>query len=250
MYKITAITKNYPRHFDFIVSLMETGSLSGVVMVLNDDNEFVKNNDILNKFYQNSEHKFFGNKYNNISRIKTITLKHEEINSAKLTTFVNNMETNLTVIFDVDNISDGTLLGINNDIWKLHLGYCQKYAGFNCNIHAAIENKAQSICTSLIEFKNNQYMGRIIHQTPALFRQEDTVTDAEFRSLRKMFYDMEKIIQLYNNNNIAYYNSKSNANNYNESDINNIDINKIIEKSNFLAKNLCDNEEFNFIKQI
>lgn len=250
MHKIAAVTKNYPRHFDFIVSLMETGLLCGVVMVLEDDNIFVKNNDILNTYYQNSEHKFFGNKYNNISRIKTITIKDEEVNSPKLITFLNNLNADLTIIFDVDNINDETLSSINNNIWKLHFGYCQKYAGFNCNIHAAIENKAQSICSSLIEFKNNQYNGRIIHQTPASFRQEDTVTDAEFRSLRKMLFDMEKIIQLYDNNKITYYNNQYPAKIYKEIDINTTDIKSIIEKSNFIAKNLCDNEEFNFIKQI
>lgn len=250
MKKIAVITKNFPRHFDFIVSVMETGSLCGVVMVLDDDNTFVRNNDLLNKYYQNSEHKFFGNKYNNISRIHTITIKNDEINSPKISSFINNIKADLVIIFDVNNIDDSTLSEIKSDIWKLHFGYVQRFAGFNGNIHAALENKSQSICTSLIEFKNNLYAGRIIHQTQSLFRQEDNITDAEYRSLRKMIFDMEKIISLYNNDSIKYYEAGSNTTIYNENDITTDDIKKLVDTANFLAKNLSDNEEFEFKKQI
>ena len=228
MKKIAVITKNFPRHFDFIVSVMEAGSLCGVVMVLDDDNTFVRNNDLLNKYYQNSEHKFFGNKYS----------------------FINNIKADLVIIFDVNNIDDSTLSEIKSDIWKLHFGYVQRFAGFNGNIHAALENKSQSICTSLIEFKNNLYAGRIIHQTQSLFRQEDNITDAEYRSLRKMIFDMEKIISLYNNDSIKYYEAGSNTTIYNENDITTDDIKKLVDTANFLAKNLSDNEEFEFKKQI
>lgn len=250
MKKIAVITKNFPRHFDFIVSVMETGMICGVVMVLDDDNTFVKDNKILNTFYQNSEHKFFGNKYNNISRIKTITTKANDINSTKTSSFINETEADLVIIFDVNNIDDKTLSDMKCDIWKLHFGYVQRYTGFNCNIHAALENKAQSICTSLIEYKNNAFTGRIIHQTQSLFRQEDTVTDAEYRSLRKMIFDIEKVLNLYSDNNIKYYELGNSAKYYNEDDINVADIQKVIDNSNFLARNLADNEEFEFKKQI
>ena len=70
MSKIAVITKNFPRHFDFVVSLMETGFLSGVAMVIDEDNTAVKNNETLNNYYLNSEHKFFGNKFNNIGIVK------------------------------------------------------------------------------------------------------------------------------------------------------------------------------------
>lgn len=250
MKKIAVITKNFPRHFEFIVSIMETGMICGVVMVLDDENIFVKNNSLLNNFYQDSEHKFFGNKYNNISRIKTITMKNSEIDSLKTSSFINENEADLVIIFDVDNISDKTLSNIKCDIWKLHFGYVQEYTGYNCNIFAALENKSQAICTSLIEFKNNNYTGRIIHQTQSLFRQEDTVTDAEFRSLRKMIFDMEKVLNLYDNDNIKYYEVNDNAKFYKEDEINTIDIKNLVDKSSFLAKNLTDNQEFEFKKQI
>lgn len=250
MKKIAVITKNFPRHFDFIVSIMETGSLCGVVMVLDDDNTFVKNNDLLNKYYQNSEHKFFGNKYNNISRIHTVTVKNDEVNSSKTSSFINNIDADLVIIFDVNDIDDNILNDIKSDIWKLHFGYVQRFAGFNGNIHAAMEKKSQSICTSLIEFKNNLYTGRIIHQTQALFRQEDNVTDAEYRSLRKMIFDMEKIINLYNTGSIKYYETSNSTTIYNENDITSDDIQKLVDSADFLAKNLSDNEEFEFKKQI
>ena len=205
MSKIAVITKNFPRHFDFVVSLMETGSLSGVAMVIDEDNTAGKNNETLNNYYLNSEHKFFGNKFNNISRIKTVTFNEENIDSNKLSDFINSLNADLTIIYDVDGISNNTLSQIKNDIWKLTFGYVQYYKGFYCNIHAALNNKSQSICSSLIEFKDNSYNGRIIHQTPSIFRQEDTITDAEYRSLRKMMFDMEKIIELYNNKSIKYY---------------------------------------------
>lgn len=250
MKKIAVITKNFPRHFDFIVSIMETGLLCGIVMILDEDNTFVKNNDILNKFYQNSEHKFFGNKYNNISRINTITISNDQMMHSKITSFIKQVNADLTIIFDVDNISDEILSNISYNVWKLHLGYIQKYAGFNSNIYAAIDNKAQSICTSLIEFNDNSFSGRIIHQTPSLFRQEDTVTDAEYRSLRKMIYDIEKIINLYNDDKIIYHENKKTYTFYSEDNINKIDIKKIIDNTGFLAKNLQDDENFEFIKQI
>ncbi len=249
MYKIAAITKNFPRHFDFIVSLMETGCLCGVAMVLDENNTFIKENEKLNDYYQKSEHKFFGNKFNNISRIKTHTFKEDEVNSEKFIDFVNSLSPDLTIIFDIDNLNDNTLESINNNIWKYHFGYFQNYAGINCNIYAATLNKAQTICTTLIEYKNNKYDGRIIHQTNANFRQEDTVTDAEFRSLRKMMLDMEKIINLYNNNNITYYNN-TNPMIIDYHVIDKSKLQNIIENSSFLVKNLCDDEEINFIKQI
>ncbi len=250
MYKIAAVTKNFPRHFDFIVSLMETGSLCGVAMILEDNNIFVKGNDILNNFYQKSEHKFFGNKFNNISRIKTHTFKDDEINSKKFTDYINSLSPDLTIIYDIDNLNDNTLSEIKNNIWKYHFGYYQKYTGINCNIIAAMENKAQTICTSLIEYNNNHYKGRLIHQTQSNFRPEDTVTDAEYRSLRKMMYDMEKIIDLYNNDKITYYDINQNSAKTVGENINQDKLKSIIENNNFLAKNLCDDENIEFIKQI
>lgn len=249
MSKIAVITKNFPRHFDFVVSLMETGCLSGVAMVIDEDNTAIKNNETLNNYYLNSEHKFFGNKFNNISRIKTVTFNEENIDSNKLSDFINSLNVDLTIIYDVDGISNNTLSQIKNDIWKLAFGYMQYYKGYYCNIHAALNNKSQSICSSLIEFKDNSYNGRIIHQTPSIFRQEDTITDAEYRSLRKMMFDMEKIIELYNNKSIKYYENNGGIF-YNIDDLKESDVKKIIENSSFLAKNTCDNETIEFIKQI
>ena len=37
MSKIAVITKNFPRHFDFIVSLMETGHLACAAMIIDED---------------------------------------------------------------------------------------------------------------------------------------------------------------------------------------------------------------------
>lgn len=248
MSKIAVITKNFPRHFDFIVSLMETGHLACAAMVIDEDN-ICSNIDKLNQYYINSEHKFFGNKFNNISRIKTVTFNKNNINSDKLVDFINSTGIDLTIIYDVDNINDNTLSLIKNDIWKLTFGYTQYFKGYYCNIHAALNNKSQSICSSLIEFKDNSYTGRIIHQTPANFRQEDTITDAEYRSLRKMMFDMEKIIEIYNNNAIKYY-ENSDGKYFNSDDLNENDIDKLIQEKEFLVKNTCDNESINFIKQI
>lgn len=248
MSKIAVITKNFPRHFDFIVSLMETGHLACAAMIIDEDN-VCSNIDKLNQYYINSEHKFFGNKFNNISRIKTVTFNEDNINSNKLLDFINSNNVDLTIIYDVDNINDSTLSLIKNDIWKLTFGYTQYYKGYYCNIHAALNNKSQSICSSLIEFKDNSYNGRIIHQTPANFRQEDTITDAEYRSLRKMMFDMEKIVELYNNNAIKYY--ENSGGKYFACDNLTInDIEKLIQEKDFLVKNTCDNESINFIKQI
>lgn len=248
MSKIAVITKNFPRHFDFIVSLMETGHLACAAMVIDEDN-VCSNIDKLNQYYINSEHKFFGNKFNNISRIKTVTFNKNNINSDKLVDFINSTGIDLTIIYDVDNINDNTLSLIKNDIWKLTFGYTQYFKGYYCNIHAALNNKSQSICSSLIEFKDNSYTGRIIHQTPANYRQEDTITDAEYRSLRKMMFDMEKIIEIYNNNAIKYY-ENSDGKYFNSDDLNENDIDKLIQEKEFLVKNTCDNESINFIKQI
>ncbi len=248
MSKIAVITKNFPRHFDFIVSLMETGHLACAAMVIDEDN-VCSNIDKLNQYYINSEHKFFGNKFNNISRIKTVTFNKNNINSDKLVDFINSTGIDLTIIYDVDNINDNTLSLIKNDIWKLTFGYTQYFKGYYCNIHAALNNKSQSICSSLIEFKDNSYTGRIIHQTPANYRQEDTITDAEYRSLRKMMFDMEKIIEIYNNNAIKYYDN-SDGKYFNSDDLNENDIDKLIQEKEFLVKNTCDNESINFIKQI
>ena len=248
MSKIAVITKNFPRHFDFIVSLMETGHLACAAMVIDEDN-VCSNIDKLNQYYINSEHKFFGNKFNNISRIKTVTFNKNNINSDKLVDFINSTGIDLTIIYDVDNINDNTLSLIKNDIWKLTFGYTQYFKGYYCNIHAALNNKSQSICSSLIEFKDNSYTGRIIHQTPANYRQEDTITDAEYRSLRKMMLDMEKIIEIYNNNAIKYYDN-SDGKYFNSDDLNENDIDKLIQEKEFLVKNTCDNESINFIKQI
>lgn len=248
MSKIAVITKNFPRHFDFIVSLMETGHLACAAMVIDEDN-VCSNIDKLNQYYINSEHKFFGNKFNNISRIKTVTFNKNNINSDKLVYFINSTGIDLTIIYDVDNINDNTLSLIKNDIWKLTFGYTQYFKGYYCNIHAALNNKSQSICSSLIEFKDNSYTGRIIHQTPANYRQEDTITDAEYRSLRKMMFDMETIIEIYNNNAIKYYDN-SDGKYFNSDDLNENDIDKLIQEKEFLVKNTCDNESINFIKQI
>lgn len=248
MSKIAVITKNFPRHFDFIVSLMETGHLACAAMVIDEDN-ICSNIDKLNQYYINSEHKFFGNKFNNISRIKTVTFNKNNINSDKLVDFINSTGIDLTIIYDVDNINDNTLSLIKNDIWKLTFGYTQYFKGYYCNIHAALNNKSQSICSSLIEFKDNSYTGRIIHQTPTNYRQEDTITDAEYRSLRKMMFDMEKIIEIYNNNAIKYY-ENSDGKYFNSDDLNENDIDKLIQEKEFLVKNTCDNESINFIKQI
>ena len=248
MSKIAVITKNFPRHFDFIVSLMETGHLACAAMVIDEDNVCSDINK-LNQYYINSEHKFFGNKFNNISRIKTVTFNKNNINSDKLVDFINSTGIDLTIIYDVDNINDNTLSLIKNDIWKLTFGYTQYFKGYYCNIHAALNNKSQSICSSLIEFKDNSYTGRIIHQTPANYRQEDTITDAEYRSLRKMMFDMEKIVELYNNNAIKYYDN-SDGKYFNSDDLNENDIDKLIQEKEFLVKNTCDNESINFIKQI
>ena len=248
MSKIAVITKNFPRHFDFIVSLMETGHLACAAMVIDEDN-VCSDIDKLNQYYINSEHKFFGNKFNNISRIKTVTFNKNNINSDKLVDFINSTGIDLTIIYDVDNINDNTLSLIKNDIWKLTFGYTQYFKGYYCNIHAALNNKSQSICSSLIEFKDNSYTGRIIHQTPANYRQEDTITDAEYRSLRKMMFDMEKIVELYNNNAIKYYDN-SDGKYFNSDDLNENDIDKLIQEKEFLVKNTCDNESINFIKQI
>lgn len=248
MSKIAVITKNFPRHFDFIVSLMETGHLACAAMIIDEDN-VCSSIDKLNQYYINSEHKFFGNKFNNISRIKTVTFNKNNINSDKLVDFINSTGIDLTIIYDVDNINDNTLSLIKNDIWKLTFGYTQYFKGYYCNIHAALNNKSQSICSSLIEFKDNSYTGRIIHQTPANYRQEDTITDAEYRSLRKMMFDMEKIIEIYNNNAIKYYDN-SDGKYFNSDDLNENDIDKLIQEKEFLVKNTCDNESINFIKQI
>lgn len=248
MSKIAVITKNFPRHFDFIVSLMETGHLVCAAMIIDEDN-VCSNIDKLNEYYINSEHKFFGNKFNNISRIKTVTFNNNTINSDKLADFINNNSVDLTIIYDVDNINDNTLSLIKNDIWKLICGYTQYFKGYYCNIQAALNNKSQSICSSLIEFKDNSYNGRIIHQTPANYRQEDTITDAEYRSLRKMMFDMEKIIELYNNDAIKYY-ENSGGKYFNSDDLKENDIEKLIQEKDFLVKNTCDNESINFIKQI
>lgn len=248
MSKIAVITKNFPRHFDFIVSLMETGHLACTAMIIDEDN-VCSNIDKLNQYYINSEHKFFGNKFNNISRIKTVTFNEGNINSDKLPDFINSTGADLTIIYDVDNINDNTLSLIKNDIWKLTFGYTQYYKGYYCNIHAALNNKSQSICSSLIEFKNNSYNGRIIHQTQANFRQEDTITDAEYRSLRKMMFDMEKIVELYNNNDIKYY-ENSGGKYYACDNLTINDVEKLIQEKDFLVKNTCDNESINFIKQI
>lgn len=248
MSKIAVITKNFPRHFDFIVSLMETGHLACAAMVIDEDN-VCSNIDKLNQYYINSEHKFFGNKFNNISRIKTVTFNKNNINSDKLVDFINSTGIDLTIIYDVDNINDNTLSLIKNDTWKLTFGYTQYFKGYYCNIHAALNNKSQSICSSLIEFKDNSYTGRIIHQTPANYRQEDTITDAEYRSLRKMMFDMEKIVELYNNNAIKYH-ENSIGRYYACDDLKENDIEKLIQEKGFLVKNTCDNESINFIKQI
>lgn len=248
MSKIAVITKNFPRHFDFIVSLMETGHLACAAMVIDEDN-VCSNIDKLNQYYINSEHKFFGNKFNNISRIKTVTFNKNNINSDKLVDFINSTGIDLTIIYDVDNINDNTLSLIKNDIWKLTFGYTQYFKGYYCNIHAALNNKSQSICSSLIEFKDNSYTGRIIHQTPANYRQEDTITDAEYRSLRKMMFDMEKIIEIYNNNAIKYY-ENSGGKYYACDNLTINDVDKLIQEKEFLVKNTCDNESINFIKQI
>lgn len=249
MSKITVITKNFPRHFDFIVSIMETGYLSGVAMVIDEDNIVSKDINKLNTFYLNSEHKFFGNKFNNISRIKTVTFNKDSINTGKLPNFINSLQTDLTIIYDVHNISDENLLLIKGDIWKLHLGYVQYYKGYFSNIIAAVNNKAQCISSSLIEFKNNLYNGKIIHQISANFRPEDTITDAEYRSLRKMMFDMEKLIDLYNKNSITYYDN-INSKFYDENYLTQDDIKKLINDKSFLAINTCDDEKISFIKQI
>lgn len=248
MSKIAVITKNFPRHFDFIVSLMETGHLVCAAMIIDEDN-VCSSIDKLNQYYIKSEHKFFGNKFNNISRIKTVTFNENSINSDKLIDFINSNGTDLTIIYDVNNINDNTLSSIKNDIWKLTFGYTQYYKGYYSNIHAALNNKSQAICSSLVEFRDNSYNGRIIHQTPANYRQEDTITDAEYRSLRKMMFDMEKIIELYNNNAVKYY-ENSGGQYYSCNDLTINDIEKLIQEKDFLVKNTCDNENINFIKQI
>ena len=62
-------------------------------------------------------------------------------------------------------------------------------------------------------------------------------------------FDMEKIIEIYNNNAIKYYDN-SDGKYFNIDDLNENDIDKLIQEKEFLVKNTCDNESINFIKQI
>lgn len=64
-----------------------------------------------------------------------------------------------------------------------------------------------------------------------------------------MMFDMEKIIELYNNNAVKYY-ENSGGRFYNYDDLKKNDIEKLIQEKDFLVKNTCDNESINFIKQL
>lgn len=64
-----------------------------------------------------------------------------------------------------------------------------------------------------------------------------------------MMFDIEKIVELYNNNAIKYY-ENSGRKYYSCNDLITNDVEKLIQEKDFLVKNTCDNESINFIKQI
>ena len=248
--KICIVTKNFPEHFDIIVSLMETGYLSGIV--LQTDTGSIPDGKWFDKFFdykKQSEHKFFGNKYNNISRIKTITVKETEINTEKTCKFINSLNPAVTIFYDIDIIGNEILSKINCEKWKIHEGYVQKFRGFYCNFHACLENKAQYVCFSLIKFDDVKDEGDIIHQTSGNFGKEDTVTDLSYRCLRKMGYDIPKIIEKLAAGSIIYKKQDGGGRYYPKDAFKEADIQNLCENHSFLSAGLFSAETPDFFKQ-
>ena len=207
MKKVLLITRNWPEHFELISSLMDTDSLSGIIMIT--EKLPRQTGEVFENFYKHkkeSRTKFFGNRYDNITNINTLTLNSfNEINSDSTYEFIKEVNPDLTIIFDVINISNTTLSKIPGVKWKIHEGYVQKYKGVNGNFHACINHESELVTYSIIEYNEISDMGKIIHEAETKFRKEDTITDRNYRALRKLTFDLVPIMEKFNNNSIKYF---------------------------------------------
>lgn len=252
MKKVVLLTRNFPDHFELISTLIETNLLSGIVMIT--ENLPVKTGKLFDEYYilrKQSRTKFFGNRYDNITNIKTLTIsKSDEINSDNVKDFIKDINPDLTLIYDIPNIENHLLESIPGEKWKIHEGYVQKYKGLNGNIHACIDNHGELITHSIIEYNNVSDNGRIIHQSDTKFRNEDTITDRSYRSFRKLIYDIVPIMEKFNNDTIKYFENNDSIvyanNDFTE------EILETLLKKEFLALNFDNKniEENKFLNQI
>lgn len=248
MKKIVLMTGNRPKHFELITTVNETGMLQGIVMDCNTDKKYNgKYYDLYFESEKNSEHKFFGNKYNNISRINTLSIKNNVLFN-EIYSFIDSINPDLIILYDFYELEDDYLPS-KYAVWKIHEGYINRFKGYFCNFHACIENMPEYICHTLTEYSQND-SGRIIHQTDTKFRPEDNITDKNCRSLRKMIYDLENILNLYNNDKIIFYEQEETESRfYDKNDFREEDIENIIKNNRLLSEKVSDNKKPVFYTQ-
>lgn len=204
--KILVVTGNRPEHFALIDALMETDSLSGAVLQIDEKNN-AATTPLIEKYKEdkfNAVHRFFGMKYSHTSNLKTKAVSHNKMNCPETIDFINSLAPDLLINFDTENFTNENIRKIKCEKWKLHQGFIEEFKGYDCNFWAIYNEHPECVRHTLHVLEDDAGCGDIIHASCTDFRNEDTVQDMNMRSLRKMVNEIPKIIKNYNEDKTEY----------------------------------------------
>ena len=157
--KITVFTSNQPRHINLINSL---STIADAVFALQEVktifpgevDDSIKKTPLMKEYFSNvikSEVKIFGNvKFTN-DNVKSLSIKHGDLNKTKLSVLSDALKSDYYVVFGSSYIK-GELIQflVDNKAYNIHMGISPYYRGSSCNFWAPFD-------------RNPEFVGATIH---------------------------------------------------------------------------------------
>lgn len=242
--RVCIVTRNYPSHIDLAIGLMENDLLAGIVLVDDKQASAIYENASLGvRFYLDerikSEKKFFGDKYDNISMIKALSIDKSEINSQAVIDFISSLDACLTIFYDVDNIQNCLLQSIKMKKWKICEGYIQKFRGVYGNLFPFIIHRGEYATFSVICYDEAVDWGDIVYQVAPVVQDDDSITDVSFRAYRTLSFNLYKLCNKFFDDELSFLPQiESEGRVYSINDIRDEDIDFLRNEHNFMPKKL------------
>ncbi len=203
--KILLIIGNHPRHIYLENLLFDRGLLSDLIVQDRESFSSPINETIIKKnkkLYiehfkkrEESELKFYGNR--SIKFDKYLSISPDDLNSDLVINYIKSSNPDILITNGIGIIKDNLLNVFPEQSWNIHGGLSPWFKGSITHFWPSYFLKPQYTGVTIHYISSKIDAGKIIHQTPAILKYNDSLHDLSSRSLKVGYESIPKLIDRY-----------------------------------------------------
>jgi methionyl-tRNA formyltransferase len=195
--KVLLLRADSLRHRALASILQSSGFLSAEIVESKTTSSSETQSELISQHFkarEQSEEDFFGCNSKIESKIPSLKIGNNHLNSCAVIEFVKDQVFDIAITFGVSILKDDLIQGLRNNVLGIHLGLSPYYRGSGTNFFPFVNSELGAIGYTLMHLNSGIDKGPIVHQGRAPIVLGDSIHTIGNRNIRQMFGDILRLM--------------------------------------------------------